>query len=109
MLWIRNPTEILPGEPLSPLARAVATADALSPLANFAPPFADESIGFINADISLYLHREPLDEWLCVVATSRQGGKGYAVSDGALYDRRGPLGRIALASLAQQQRPLGII
>ena len=109
MLWIRNRTHILPGEPLSPVARAVATADALSPLANFAPPFADDSIGFINADITLYLHREPSDEWLCVVAQSRQSGRGYAVSSGALYDRRGPVGRIVLASLAQVHRPRGMV
>lgn len=107
-LWIRNPTEIVPGEPLSPVARAVATADALSPLANFAPSFRDESVGIINADISLYLHRQPSDEWLCVVATSRHGDHGVAVSDGALYDRSGPVGRIALASLAQSERPLGV-
>ena len=109
MLWIRNPTEIIPGERLSPVARAVATSDALSPLANFAPAFADDSISFINADITLYLHRHPSDEWLCVVATSRQGGDGFAVADGALYDRAGPIGRIALASLAQRQRPQGMV
>ena len=107
-LWIRNPTQIVPGEPLSPVARAVATADALSPLANIAPAFGADGLGFINADITLYLHRHPTDEWLCVVATSRQGGNGFAISDGALYDRSGPVGRIALASLAQTQRPLGI-
>ena len=108
MVWIRNPTQILPGEPLSPLARSVATADALSPLANFGPTFADESMGFINPDITLYLHREPRDEWLCVVTTSRHGGKGYSIADGALRDRSGPVGRIALASLAQRQRPEGM-
>ena len=109
MLWIRNPAEIVPGEPLSPLSRAVATADSLSPLANAEPSRRREgAVGFINADITLYLHRDPADEWLCVVATSRQGGGGFVVCDGALYDRRGPLGRIALASLAQTQQPLGL-
>jgi acyl-coenzyme A thioesterase PaaI-like protein len=109
MLWIRNPADIVPGEPLSPLARAVATADALSPLANAEPSRRREgAVGFINADITLYLHRYPAGEWLCVAATSRHGGEGFVVSDGALYDRRGPLGRIALASLAQTQQPLGL-
>ena len=109
MLWIRNPADIVPGEPLSPLSRAVATADSLSPLANAEPSRRREgAVGFINADITLYLHRDPADEWLCVVATSRQGGGGFVVCDGALYDRRGPLGRIALASLAQTQQPLGL-
>ena len=108
MLWIRNPADIVPGEPLSPLSRAVATADSLSPLANAEPSFRDGGVSFINADITLYLQREPADEWLCVVATSRQGGGGFVVCDGALHDRRGPLGRIALASLAQTQQPLGL-
>ena len=108
MLWIRNPADIVPGEPLSPLSRAVATADSLSPLANAEPSFRDGGVGFINADITLYLHRDPADEWLCVVATSRHGGGGFVVCDGALYDQRGPLGRIALASLAQTQQPLGL-
>ena len=108
MLWIRNPADIVPGEPLSPLSRAVATADSLSPLANAEPSFRDGGVSFINADITLYLHRDPADEWLCVVATSRQGAGGFVVCDGALYDRRGPLGRIALASLAQTQQPLGL-
>ncbi len=109
MLWIRNPADIVPGEPLSPLSRAAATADSLSPLANAEPSRRREgAVGFINADITLYLHRDPSDEWLCVVATSRQGGGGFVVCDGALYDRRGPLGRIALASLAQTQQPLAL-
>ena len=109
MLWIRNPAAIVPGEPLSPLARAVATADSLSPLANWEPSRRREgAVSFINADITLYLHRESDDEWLCVVATSRQGDGGFVVCDGALYDRRGPLGRIALASLAQTAQPLGL-
>ncbi len=109
MLWIRNPAAIVPGEPLSPLARAAATADSLSPLANWEPSRRREgAVGFINADITLYLHRESADEWLCVVATSRQGDAGFVVCDGALYDRRGPLGRIALASLAQTQQPLAL-
>ena len=107
-VWIRNPAQILPGEPLSPVARAVASADALSPLANYGPAYTDESMGFINPDITLYLHREPRDEWLCVSATSRQGGRGYSIADGALHDRCGPVGRIVLATLAQTRRPDGL-
>ncbi len=107
-LWVRIGPALLPGEPLSPLARAAATADALSPLANFAPSFRQNlSGGFINADITLYLQRRPVGEWLCLTVTSRQGGPGYAIADGPLRDRLGLVGRIALASLATTATPLG--
>jgi hypothetical protein len=48
---------------------------------------------FINPDLTLYVEREPVGEWICLEASMRAGRGGVAFSEAVLYDLRGRVGR----------------
>ncbi len=97
--WTRLLQPLLPGVPLSPFVRAAAASDSASPLSNV----SDQGLYFINADATLYLHRPPEGEWLCLAVRARGSQEGVAVAECALLDARGPVGRCLVASLAMPQ------
>lgn len=103
--WVRMPSLFLPEEPITPLARAAASADFTSAFANaaqgLATPRPPGAIGFINTDITLYLHRYPASEWLAMGIAGRSHTAGISVGHVALYDQEGPVGRCTTLSLAQ--------
>ncbi len=102
--WVRVPLDLLPGVPLTPAVRAASVADYVSPLAGMSH-VSLRRVPFINADITLYLHRPPQGEWLCLATTSRGSHDGIATGDAFLHDRLGPVGRCIAASLVQPAPP----
>ena len=102
--WIRVPLDLLPDVPLSPAARAAATADYVSPLSLMRRSGA-RGVPFINADVTLYLHRPPDGDWLCLQTTGRASHEGIATGEGVLHDRSGPVGRCLAVALAQSAPP----
>ena len=58
---------------------------------------------FINPELSVHLHREPVGEWLCLDATTAisRGGVGLATS--VLSDLDGPVGVGAQALLVTRR------
>lgn len=103
--WIRVPLPLLPGVELSPAARAAAVSDYVSPFSNMMMQGPARRVPFINADITLYLFRPPVGEWLCLATTGRGSSEGIAVGQAVLHDRRGPVGQCLAASLAQSAPP----
>lgn len=99
-VWMRPRHPLLPGRPLSPLARLAATADFGNGV-SAALPF-DEYL-FINADLSIHLQRPPQGEWIGLDARTLlcEGGTGLAES--VLHDEQGAVGR-AFQSLVVQPR-----
>jgi hypothetical protein len=89
-VWMRLRHPLLAGEPVSPLARAVATADFGNGVSAVLP---FERFLFINADLSLHLQRQPRGEWIGLQARTllHRGGTGMAES--VLHDLDGPFGR----------------
>lgn len=53
---------------------------------------------FINPDLTIYIEREPVGEWVCLQATTRIAPEGIGLAESVLYDVRGRVGR-ALQSL----------
>ena len=47
----------------------------------------------LNADLTIYLHREPVGPWVQLRATHRAGPAGLGLVDAELTDPRGPIGR----------------
>jgi hypothetical protein len=99
-VWMRLRHPLLPGEPLTPLARLAATADFGNGV-SAALPF--DRYLFINADLTVHLHRRPRGEWIGLDARTllREGGAGAA--EGLLHDVHGPVGR-AFQTLVVQPR-----
>jgi hypothetical protein len=48
---------------------------------------------FINPDLTIYLHRLPVGEWVCIEATSRLEPHGIGYAESVLHDPRGRIGR----------------
>lgn len=88
--WFRLRVPLLAGEEPSPLQRLAAAADFPNGIAT-AVSWATHV--FINPDLTLYVERLPEGEWVGLDAVTRVGGAGTGVSDAALYDERGRIGR----------------
>jgi hypothetical protein len=88
--WYRLRMPVVAGRPITPLQRAAAAAD----FGNGASAALDwNRYVFINPDLTLYIEREPVGEWICLDArtTIDPGGTGLAAS--VLRDGDGPFGR----------------
>ena len=99
--WMRVPMPLLPDRPLTPAERAAAVSDFANPLSNMG---AGSPTSYINADITLYLHRPPVGEWIGVQIIARAHADGVAVADARLRDRHGAVGHSLIASMVNEWR-----
>ncbi|MEX2196610.1 MAG: thioesterase family protein [Thermoleophilaceae bacterium] len=100
MVWMRPRVAIVAGEEPTPLQRVLVAADS----GNGVSAVLDHShYVFINTDLSVHLHRLPAGEWVCLDAVTLPEDHGVGMSDTALWDERGRLGR-AVQSLFVAQR-----
>jgi hypothetical protein len=99
-VWQRLRHPLLPGQPATPLARLVASADFCNGVSATLP---FDRFLFINADLTVHLQRLPEGEWIGLDARTRLHAGSAALAEGVLHDERGPLGR-ALQTLVVQQR-----
>lgn len=88
--WFRLCQPVVAGRPPSPLQRVAAAGDfgnGISGLADFG------TLLFVNPDLTIALHREPVGEWICLDAISRYEPNGIGGADTELFDEQGPVGR----------------
>ena len=91
---------MVPGEEPSPLQRVVAAAD----FGNGVSAELDFTrYVFINPDLTVYLHRPAVGEWVCLDASTRIGAPGVGLARSALWDTSGPIGH-SLQSLLVEPR-----
>ena len=95
VVWIRNDAPVLAEVPISPAVRAAGIADFVSPFANMQPGRS----GYVNADITLHLHRPPVGAWQFLRVVSRGAADGLATAQAVLGDRSGAYGGSSAASL----------
>ncbi|MXX81210.1 MAG: thioesterase family protein [Chloroflexi bacterium] len=95
IVWIRTDAPVLADAPFTPTVRAASIADFVSPFANMQPGRS----GYVNADITLHLHRVPEGEWHYLRIMSRGARDGIATAQAVLGDRRGAYGASSAASL----------
>ena len=95
VVWIKADAPVLEETPLSPAVRAASIADFVSPFANMQPGRS----GYVNADITLHLHRPPVGEWHFLRIVSRGANDGVATAQAVLGDRSGAYGASSAASL----------
>jgi hypothetical protein len=89
--WLHVPFGLLPDQGLTPFQHTVAAADYVSPIGGMANPGRR---GFINADFTLNLSRDPVGEWVCLESIGRPDHAGIATSAVNLYDEAGLLGSV---------------
>jgi acyl-coenzyme A thioesterase PaaI-like protein len=99
-VWMRLRHPLLPGEPLTSLARLAGTADFGNGV-GAALPF--ERFLFINADLTIHLQRQPQGEWIGLHARTLLPSGGSGLAESVLHDAHGPVGR-AFQTLVVQPR-----
>jgi len=90
MVWMRMRVPLIAGEPITPLSRALVAADSGNGVSS---SLEYRRFIFVNPDLTVYLHRYPVGEWICLEAetTATRRGVGLAVS--TISDLHGPVGR----------------
>jgi hypothetical protein len=89
-LWGRLLVPLFEGETPSPLQRVAAISDFGNGVSS---ELDGETMLFINPDLTIHLSRPPVGEWVGLRSRSHYGDEGAGLSDSALYDEAGRLGR----------------
>ncbi|MEO6397363.1 MAG: acyl-CoA thioesterase domain-containing protein [Tepidiformaceae bacterium] len=100
--WLRETRPLIEEVALTPFVRAASAADWTNPFANW----SSEGLQFINADITLYLHRYPEGEWIGFEVTSHHSADGIAVGDCTMYDADGPIGHSLVCAVSNARRTI---
>ncbi|HEX7948177.1 MAG TPA: acyl-CoA thioesterase domain-containing protein [Phenylobacterium sp.] len=99
-LWMADIRELVEGQPFTPFARVATAADFVSPFANS----GDQGLGYINSDATVYLHREPVSDWIGFDVVNHGATDGVSIAECMLYDEQGPIGSASCTALAQKRK-----
>ena len=99
-VWMRT-IRLLPNEEPTPFQRICPLADCGNAFSRHADP---AQVQFINTDLTIALHRDPVGEWLGSRVSSHWQPSGVGLADALLFDDEGVVGR-ALQTLLI--RPVG--
>jgi hypothetical protein len=88
-VWARPRIPLLPGENLSPVCRTLLVADSGSGVSMVLDP---TKYVFINVDLTVILHRDPVGDFVLLDAESTMGGTGTGLAETQLADTRGAFG-----------------
>jgi len=98
--WFRLTMPVVEGEEPTPFQRVAACSDFGNGISMILNPA--EHL-FINPDVTVYVHRDPVDEWVCLRARTDVEPTGVGLAQSEIFDRRGAVGR-ALQSLFVEPR-----
>jgi hypothetical protein len=94
--WFRLRSPIVAGEAPSALQRLAAAGDFGN---GISATLSWNEYLYINPDLTLYVEREPVGEWICLDAQTRISTDGIGVAESVLYDQSGRVGRATQALL----------
>ena len=87
--WFRMRYPLIAGEEPSPLTRVLMAVDSGSGI-SAAIDWA--KFMFINPDLTVYLHRLPRGEWVCMDGVTTPGENGVGIAMTTLFDLEGQIG-----------------
>ncbi len=99
--WFRLTRPLVGNETPSALQSLAAASDFGAGLSGTLPR---EEYLFVNADLTVYIEREPTGEWICLESQTRIVRGGIGVAESVLYDERGRIGRATQALLVAPRR-----
>ena len=88
--WIRLIVPVLADRPLTSLQRIAAAADFANGISHVLP---FESHLFLNPELTIHLFHPMRGEWVGMASTTHHGPLGVGMSDTALFDVDGRIGR----------------
>lgn len=101
--WIRLRVPLIAGEETSPLCRVAAAADFGNGISSVLQ--RSDGYTFINPDLTIYLHRYPIGEWICLDARTAVSPHGVGMAESLLFDERGAIGRSVQSLLIDRMAP----
>jgi hypothetical protein len=99
--WMRPRVPLVEGEVPSPVQRLLIVADSAS---GIAVVLEHARYTFVNADLTVAIHRPPEGEWLCLDAATVAEAHGVGLTRARLWDGRGAVG-VSLQSCLVERRP----
>jgi acyl-Coa thioesterase superfamily protein/acyl-CoA thioesterase superfamily protein len=94
--WFRLRQPLIDGEPLAGLERLAAAADFGNGIAS---ELSWSEHTFINPDLTLYVERDPIGEWVALQSQMCVTQGSVAMAESVLWDERGRIGRAVQALL----------
>jgi hypothetical protein len=88
--WFRPRFPLVGGEDISAFCRVLIGVDSASGIS--ATLDWSEWL-FVNPDLSVYLHRLPETEWICLDAATYPETTGIGMATSTIWDEQGPIGR----------------
>jgi hypothetical protein len=88
--WFRLRVPVVLGEEPTPLQRLAAAGDFGNGISSM---LSWDDYVFINPDLTLYIDRPPVGEWICLEARTFIPSDGVGTAEAVLYDSRGRVGR----------------
>jgi hypothetical protein len=88
-VWLRMRVPLVAGEAPSAWQRVLVAADSAS---GVSATLDFTRYVFVNPDLTVHLHRQPLGEWVCLDARSVVEPSGVGLATSTLFDEHGPLG-----------------
>jgi acyl-Coa thioesterase superfamily protein/acyl-CoA thioesterase superfamily protein len=100
-VWMRTLVPLVEGETPSSIQRALIVADSAS---GVAVVIDHERQTFVNADLTVALHRAPQSEWICLDAATIAEPHGVGLTRARLWDEHGVIG-VSLQNCLLDVRP----
>ena len=99
--WFRLRYDVIAGEETCPADRVAAAGDFGNGISSV---LSWQQHTFINPDLTIYLERPPVDEWIALRSRMRVHAGSVASAESVLYDRRGRIGHATQTLLVDQIR-----
>lgn len=103
-VWARLRRPVVEGEEPSPLVRVAAVTDVGNGVSSL---LSWEQWLFINPELTVYCHRPPRGEWVCLDARTELSADGVGVAHSVLSDEHGSIGQSLQALLVDERRRPG--
>ncbi len=100
VVWMRMRVPLVEGQEPSALDRVLVAADSGNGVSG---PLDYARYVFINTDLSVALRRLPVGQWVCLDSVSYAETDGVGLSDTALLDERGLIGRATQSLLVRSR------
>ena len=88
-VWMRT-VPLLPDEAMTPFQRISPLADCGNTFGRLTEP---GEVRFVNPDLVIALHRDPVGEWMGSRSGSTWQPTGAGLAEALLFDDEGPVGR----------------
>ncbi|MGH9080976.1 MAG: thioesterase family protein [Acidimicrobiales bacterium] len=100
-VWFRLLGPVVAGEEPTPWQRAAAAADFGNGVSN---ELDFSTTSFVNADLTVSIHRPPTGSWVCLEARTRFGSPGIGAAESAMWDVEGRIGRAVQHLVVEARR-----